>query len=98
MPSMFAKERESSPAAVSKILRQLADKRLIASALNDRDGRKRAYYLTDEGKRVMSALRSLREQAVDRIWMGMDEQLLNTFCDFGAQLVASIESYSRKEG
>ena len=98
MPSMFAKERESSPAAVSKILRQLTDKGFIASALNDCDGRKRAYTLTAAGKRIMTVLRSHREQAVDRIWMGMDERSLNEFCDFGAQLVASIESYSRKEG
>ena len=98
MPSMFAKERASSPAAVSKILRRLADKGLIAAELSVQDARKREYRLTDEGKQTMSALRSLREQAIDRIWMGLDEVSLLRFCDFGAELIASIESYSKKDG
>lgn len=97
MPSMFAKERESSPAAVSKILRQLMEKDFIDSGFSTTDARKREYHLTENGKRVMSALRALRKQAVDRIWMGFDDKKLTTFCEFGAELIASIEAYSRKD-
>src|SRR5512145_2872283 len=46
MPSMFAKHRSSSAAAVSKTLRQLADKGLIRSSLSKADGRQRDYELT----------------------------------------------------
>ncbi len=98
MPSMFARERDSSPAAVSKMLRQLMEKGLIESGFNETDGRKRDYSLTENGKDVMASLRAFREEAVDRIWMGFDEQSLTAFCEFGATLIASIESYSRKDG
>lgn len=98
MPSMFAKERASSTAAVSKILRRLTEKGLIAAELSARDARKREYRLTEAGLQTMSALRASRERAIDRIWMGLDEKSLSTFCDFGAQLIASIESYSKKMG
>ena len=41
MPSMFARQRDSTPAAVSKTLRQLIDKGLIEVKLNKSDGRQR---------------------------------------------------------
>src|SRR5688572_13926862 len=47
MPSMFARSRESSAAAVSKIIRQLLDKGLVAVAVDAKDGRVRRYTLTD---------------------------------------------------
>src|SRR5512142_3093459 len=46
MPSMFARTRESSAAAVSKALRQLLDKGLVSVGLSKEDGRHRAYLLT----------------------------------------------------
>jgi DNA-binding MarR family transcriptional regulator len=98
MPSMFAKERASSPAAVSKILRRLTEKGLIAAGLSAQDARKRVYRLTEAGMQTMAALRASRARAIDRIWMGLDAKSLSTFCDFGAQLTASIESYSKKMG
>jgi len=39
MPSLFARQRESSAAAVSKILRQLLHKDLVSVRLGVRDGR-----------------------------------------------------------
>ena len=53
MPSMFARQRESSPAAVSKILRQLQDKELVVVSLSSSDGRQRNYELSAEGKRAL---------------------------------------------
>ena len=98
MPSMFARERESSPAAVSKILRQLMEKGFVESGFNESDARKRDYRLTEKGRQVMASLRTIREKAVDRIWMEFDVKTLAMFCDFGAELIASIESYARKDG
>jgi DNA-binding MarR family transcriptional regulator len=98
MPSMFAKERDSSPAAVSKILRQLMEKGVIEAGLGAGDGRKREYTLTDKGKKTMDTLRSFRAEAIDSIWMSFDEESLSAFSKFSARLIESIESYSRKEG
>src|SRR5512139_1520177 len=64
MPSMFARTRESSAAAVSKALRQLLDKGLVSVGLSKTDGRHRAYLLTAKGKRVLETLRQEREQAI----------------------------------
>ncbi len=98
MPSMFARERDSSPAAVSKILRQLLEKGIIETGLKADDARKREYTLTERGMKAMKALHSLREKAIDRIWMAFDDESLSSFSDFGGRLIESIESYSRKEG
>src|SRR6187402_3093821 len=57
MPSMFARQRESSPAAVSKILRQLQDKELVVVSLNSSDGRQRNYELSARGKSTLERLR-----------------------------------------
>lgn len=67
MPSMFARAQESSPAAVSKVLRQLLDKGLVAAAVGERDGRQRRYTLTAKGRRTMEALRASRERAIRAI-------------------------------
>lgn len=98
MPSMFAREQDSSPAAVSKIIRQLIDKGVVSVSLSDADARQREYQLTAAGSTMMTRLRALREAAIDKIWMARDAAELTDFCGFMAQLIASIETFSRKEG
>src|SRR5271157_3456982 len=68
MPSMFAKSRASSAAAVSKILRQLVDKQLILARVDKNDARQRRYELTPKGKITMAALRRKRELAIKSVW------------------------------
>ena len=46
MPSLFARHRESSAPAVSRIIRQLLRKKLITVSVSDTDGRQRRYQLT----------------------------------------------------
>src|SRR6187402_2780311 len=65
IPSLFARDRESSAAAVSKVLRQLIDKELVRVSISDKDARQRDYELSDSGKRVMSELRTRRQHAID---------------------------------
>src|SRR6202050_5531546 len=48
IPSMFARSRDSSAAAVSKILRQLLDGGLVSAAIGQTGPRKRAYKWTDK--------------------------------------------------
>jgi len=100
MPSMFAKTRDSSAAAVSRTLRQLLDKGLVSVTLSKSDGRQRDYVLTDKGKRIMQALREERALAIEKIWLKFDPHLVESFVSFGTQLSNQLEEYgnnSREE-
>ena len=94
MPSLFAKQRESSAAAVSKILRQLLGKQLVTVQLGDRDGRQRRYELTSKGKRCIEGLRRERETAIRKVWSGLDSDGLDAFTRFGGQLAQRLEEYA----
>src|SRR5262245_14306817 len=54
IPSLFAKSRESSAAAVSKTLRQLLDKDLVRVSVSESDGRQRQYELSPKGKQTIA--------------------------------------------
>ena len=97
IPSLFAEERESSRAAVSKIIRQLVDKGLVNVKLDEKDARQRHYTLTTDGEQKMQTLRNLRERAINDIWMTLDHDALAGFCQFSEKLINSIETYSGKE-
>ena len=96
MPTMFAKTRESSAAAVSKTLRQLIDKDLVSVTLSKSDGRQRAYTLTAKGKRIMQTLREERALAIEKIWLKLDPHLVTSFVSFGTQLSDHLEEYGTK--
>ena len=86
MPSMFARQRQSSPAAVSKTIRQLIDKELVTVSLNSSDGRQRDYVLTSKGKRVIQRLRKSREQAIQQVWLDMSSSRIETFSQIATEL------------
>jgi DNA-binding MarR family transcriptional regulator len=94
MPSMFARRRESSAAAVSKILRQLQDKELVVVSLNASDGRQRHYELSDQGKRALGRLREQRQAALAEVWQQFDATTLLDFTRFGNELIERLERYS----
>jgi DNA-binding MarR family transcriptional regulator len=93
MPSLFARERESSPAAVSKILRQLLEKGLIRVRISRTDGRQRRYALTPRGRRTMAALRAARERAIQAIWMDLSPRELDGFNRFSGKLATRLETH-----
>jgi DNA-binding MarR family transcriptional regulator len=97
MPSMFARERESSAAAVSKIIRQLLDKGLVAVSVSETDGRQRDYALTAAGRRVMERLREDRRVAIAAVWDGLDPARLAAFRGFSNELINRLESYAKRE-
>ena len=97
MPSMFARESESSPAAVSKTIRQLLDKGLIAVSISETDGRQREYELTPHGKKTMAALRRHRNRAIEAVWAPMPERQLKEFRATAARLTARIEAFAAEE-
>ena len=98
MPSMFAKTRESSAAAVSKTLRQLLDKDFVSVTLSKSDGRQRAYVLTAKGKRVLESLRQEREQAIEKIWLTLDRDEMQNFATFANELTNRLEQYVNEPG
>jgi DNA-binding MarR family transcriptional regulator len=97
MPSMFAKQRASSPAAVSKTIRQLVDKGLVAVSLAEGDARQRRYDLTAKGRRVMSQLRKSRESAIEQVWMNLNQAELRSFNSLATHLSERLEALLEAE-
>ena len=98
MPSLFARGRQQAPAAVSRLIRQLLDKKLVTVSVSTRDGRQREYVLTAKGKRLLDSLRGHRTHAVDAIWMDFDPKSLAAFTRFSGELIARLETYAGKAG
>lgn len=94
MPSMFARRRECSAAAISKILRQLLDRDLIQVAIGQRDARQREYSLSASGKRLVVRLRREREKAIDSVWRELPERELTRFSSFSGDLADRLEAYA----
>jgi DNA-binding MarR family transcriptional regulator len=97
MPSMFARRRDSTPAAVSKILRQLLQKGLIAVSIARDDGRQRLYTLTAKGRRTMAALRRRRQRAIEAIWMDLAAPELEDYVRFAQSLITRLETHAQRE-
>jgi DNA-binding MarR family transcriptional regulator len=94
MPSMFARKRESSPAAVSKILRQLLDKGLVSVAVSPNDGRQREYELTPEGREALERVREARRRAIEAVWLDLDPDEVGRFSVFSDRLIQRLEAYA----
>lgn len=93
MPSMFARTRDSSAPAVSRTLRQLLEKGLVAVTVSREDGRHRRYELTARGARTMARLRAARQAAIDAIWMELDPREVRAFTRFAQALGDRLERY-----
>lgn len=96
MPSMFARRRECSSAAISKILRQLLDRRLIRVAIGKRDARQREYSLTSTGSRIIERLRRERARAIDAVWRDLAASDLKRFAVFSGELAERLEAYAER--
>lgn len=97
MPSMFARGRRSTAAAVSRIIRQLLDKQLVSVSVSRTDGRQREYVLTARGKRTLEALRSERRRAIDAVWMDLDPKALDAFIRSSGELIGRLEAYATRQ-
>ena len=94
LPSLLARERECTPAAISKILRQLLGKGLIRAAISSKDGRQRRYQLTGEGCGVMEQLRGERRQAIRAFWSDLPSEEVTRFARFAGELGDRLEQFS----
>jgi DNA-binding MarR family transcriptional regulator len=94
LPSLFARERECTPAAISKTLRQLLGKELIRAAISTKDGRQRRYELTDGGHGVIEQLRSDRRRAIRAIWSDLPDEEMTRFTRFAGELGDRLEQFA----
>lgn len=97
MPSMFADGLDNSRGSVSKILKQLLEKKFIKASISEEDGRQRKYTLTKQGTKTIETLRSLREDAINEIWSDLPEDELNTFNQLCGRLITNLRDYAARE-
>jgi DNA-binding MarR family transcriptional regulator len=93
MPSMFARRRACTPAAVSRTLRQLLEGDLLRVSIGPADGRKRVYRLTARGRRRLAKLRESRARAIEAIWQPFGPTELAAFTRFASELADRLEEY-----
>jgi DNA-binding MarR family transcriptional regulator len=96
MPSLFARHRDSSAAAVSRLIRQLLEKRLVSVSAREHDARQRRYVLTAKGRRTLDAVRANRQAAIDAIWSTLDPHALAAFTTISDELIRRIEAYAEE--
>lgn len=93
MPSMFARQRSCSPAAVSRTLRQLQERGLVRASIGAEDARQRRYRLTARGRRLLERLRESRARAIAAIWEPFPAARLVAFRRFADELAERLERY-----
>lgn len=96
MPSMFARRRDCSPAAISRGLRELRDAGLVEASIAAEDGRQRVYRLTSRGRAALRRMQRQRERAVEAVWTRFSARELRSFVRFADQLSASLSHYARE--
>ena len=94
MPSLFARRRDCTPAAVSRGLRALQERGLVTAAVGANDARQRVYRLTPAGRRLLAKLRRGRARAISAVWEGFDPQALRGFVAFADELADHLERYA----
>jgi DNA-binding MarR family transcriptional regulator len=96
MPSMFARRRSCTPAAVSRTLRQLLERDLVRARIGEADGRQRVYRLTPKGRRALEKLTARRQQAIESIWAPLRPADLRSFTRLANDLADRLQDYSAK--
>jgi DNA-binding MarR family transcriptional regulator len=94
MPSMFARRRDCTPAAISRGLRTLLERGWVTAEIGRTDARHRRYRLTAEGRRVLDRLRRGRERAIAAVWQGFDARAVHGFVAFAGELADHLEAYA----
>lgn len=94
MPSMFARRRATSAAAVSRTLRQLLDEGLVEASIGAADGRHRVYRITAAGRRTLAHLARNRARAIAAVWEPFKTTQLREFNRFADELTKRLERYA----
>ncbi len=96
LPSLFARRTDVSAAAVSKVLRQLLEKDLVAVSISDKDARQRDYTPTARGRKALARIETARQDAVRTIWSALAPRDVSRFADLSEELAARLGGYARK--
>lgn len=97
MPSLFARHRRRTPAAVSRVIRTLLDRKLVSVSVSADDGRQRTYVLTPRGTKLLDGLRASRRRAIDTVWMDLDPADLSAFTRSSRALITRLEAYAARQ-
>ena len=95
LPSLFARRTDVTPAAVSKVLRQLLEKDLVAVAISAQDARQRDYTPTARGRKLLARIEAARRDAVRTIWSALPPRDVSRFAELAEELATRLESYAR---
>lgn len=96
LPSMFARRRAVTAAAVSRTLRQLLERELVQARIGAEDGRQRVYRLTAKGRRALGRVHEAREAAVRQVWATLPRAEIEAFSAFSEELAERLEIYAEK--
>ena len=96
LPSLFARRRACTPAAVSQTLRQLLAAGLVQVRIGEDDARQRIYEPTAKGRRVLRRLRASRSRAISAVWRPFGARRLTAFSRFAEQLADRLERYAER--
>jgi DNA-binding MarR family transcriptional regulator len=94
LPSLFARRRSITAAAVSRTLRQLLQRDLVRCGIGTEDGRQRRYALTARGRRALVEVAAARAQAVEEVWARIPRRDLATFSRVSGELAERLERYA----
>jgi DNA-binding MarR family transcriptional regulator len=97
MPSLFARRRDCTPAAVSRGLKPLLERKLATVQIAEGDARQRVYRLTAAGRETLARLRAHRIEAIAEIWERFDADELDGFVRFASELGDALERFSDRE-
>lgn len=93
MPSLFARRQSRTPAAVSRTLRELLERGLVAVSISKADARQRVYRLTARGRRTLARLDDERERAIAEVWQPLSRAELRRFTRFARTLADGLARY-----
>ena len=96
LPSMFARIRDCSAAAVSRTLRQLQERGLVRAQRDREDARQRRYALTVAGRRRLERIRRARHHALAVAWDDVDDRELERFVRFAGPLIERLQTLARE--
>jgi DNA-binding MarR family transcriptional regulator len=94
LPSLFARRTETRPAAVSRLLRQLQDRRLVVASIAASDARQRRYELTPAGRELLARIEASRDAAVRAVWSALDPEALGRFAALAEEISTRLERYA----
>lgn len=94
MPSLFARDRETARASVSRTLGQLQQRGWIRASIAPGDRRQRSYGLTARGRQLLGRLQKSREEALEAVWDALPAGELADFARFAGLLADRLEAHA----